>query len=317
MKKSVMVMAAALAVGMNACSSQNNSQTIAAGTAMVSGCSGQAAGNTVAETAETTGKAADTTAAEADADTSADTKAPEAEASEAGAAGGTFTVGFDQEFPPMGFVGDDGEYTGFDLEVAKAVAERLGLEFVPQPVDWAAKDMELESGNIDCIWNGFTMTGREDDYTWSEAYMANQQVFVVTAESGIKTLADLAGKVVEVQAESSAEAALKDDPDLTGTFGTLQTTPDYNTAFMDLQMGAVDAIAMDEVVARFQIEQRQVDFIVLDETLAAENYAVGFKKGNDTLKDQVQEQLEALAADGTLAKISEKWFDKDITTIGK
>ena len=300
MKKSVMVMVAALGL-----------------MAMVSGCSGQAAGNTVAETAETTGKAADTTAVEADADTSADTKAPEAEASEAGAAGGTFTVGFDQEFPPMGFVGDDGEYTGFDLEVAKEVAERLGLEFVPQPVDWAAKDMELESGNIDCIWNGFTMTGREDDYTWSEAYMANQQVFVVTAESGIKTLADLAGKVVEVQAESSAEAALKDDPDLTGTFGTLQTTPDYNTAFMDLQMGAVDAIAMDEVVARFQIEQRQVDFIVLDETLAAENYAVGFKKGNDTLKDQVQEQLEALAADGTLAKISEKWFDKDITTIGK
>ena len=300
MKKSVMVMVAALGL-----------------MAMVSGCSGQAAGNTAAETAETTGKAANTTAAEADADTSADTKAPEAEASEAGAAGGTFTVGFDQEFPPMGFVGDDGEYTGFDLEVAKEVAERLGLEFVPQPVDWAAKDMELESGNIDCIWNGFTMTGREDDYTWSEAYMANQQVFVVTAESGIKTLADLAGKVVEVQAESSAEAALKDDPDLTGTFGTLQTTPDYNTAFMDLQMGAVDAIAMDEVVARFQIEQRQVDFIVLDETLAAENYAVGFKKGNDTLKDQVQEQLEALAADGTLAKISEKWFDKDITTIGK
>ena len=300
MKKSVMVMVAALGL-----------------MAMVSGCSGQAAGNTAAETAETTGKAADTTAAEAEADTSADTKAPEAEASEAGAAGGTFTVGFDQEFPPMGFVGDDGEYTGFDLEVAKEVAERLGLEFVPQPVDWAAKDMELESGNIDCIWNGFTMTGREDDYTWSEAYMANQQVFVVTAESGIKTLADLAGKVVEVQAESSAEAALKDDPDLTGTFGTLQTTPDYNTAFMDLQMGAVDAIAMDEVVARFQIEQRQVDFIVLDETLAAENYAVGFKKGNDTLKDQVQEQLEALAADGTLAKISEKWFDKDITTIGK
>ena len=300
MKKSVMVMVAALGL-----------------MAMVSGCSGQAAGNTAAETAETTGKAADTTAVEADADTSADTKAPEAEASEAGAAGGTFTVGFDQEFPPMGFVGDDGEYTGFDLEVAKEVAERLGLEFVPQPVDWAAKDMELESGNIDCIWNGFTMTGREDDYTWSEAYMANQQVFVVTAESGIKTLADLAGKVVELQAESSAEAALKDDPDLTGTFGTLQTTPDYNTAFMDLQMGAVDAIAMDEVVARFQIEQRQVDFIVLDETLAAENYAVGFKKGNDTLKDQVQEQLEALAADGTLAKISEKWFDKDITTIGK
>lgn len=289
--------------------------------AVLSGCSSQTAGTTAAETtaepatteasvAETELTGEETAGAETDAEK---TDAAKTDA----AAGGTFTVGFDQEFPPMGFVGDDGEYTGFDLELAQEAAKRLGLEFVPQPVDWAAKDMELESGNIDCIWNGFTVTGREDDYTWSEPYMANQQVFVVTAESGIKTLEDLAGKVVEVQAESSAEAALKEDPDLAGTFGTLQTTPDYNTAFMDLQMGAVDAIAMDEVVARFQIEQRKVDFIVLDETLAAENYAVGFKKGNEALRDQIQEQLEAMAADGTLAKISEKWFDKDITTIGK
>lgn len=290
--------------------------------AVLSGCSGQAAGKAAAEPEKAAAAAAETTAAEvkdsADEKGDGKTEAAAGDTSEASAAeGGTFTVGFDQEFPPMGFVGDDGSYTGFDLELAQEVAKRLGKEYVPQPVDWAAKDMELESGNIDCIWNGFTMTGREDDYTWSEPYMANQQVFVVTAESGIKTLADLAGKVVEVQAESSAEAALKDDPDLTGTFGTLQTTPDYNTAFMDLQMGAVDAIAMDEVVARYQIEQRQADFIVLDETLAAENYAVGFKKGNESLRDQVQQQLEAMAADGTLAKISEKWFNKDITTIAK
>lgn len=286
----------------------------------LAGCGGSKEAATEAETkAETEQTAADTSAKAEDTTAQEETKAESEAASEAvsESSGGTLIVGFDQDFPPMGFMGDNGEYTGFDLELAKEVAERLGLEYTAQPIAWDSKDMELEAGNIDCIWNGFTMTGREDDYTWSEAYMANQQVFVVTAESGIKTLADLAGKVVEVQAESSAEAALKDDPDLTGTFGTLQTTPDYNTAFMDLQMGAVDAIAMDEVVARFQIEQRQVDFIVLDETLAAENYAVGFKKGNDTLKDQVQEQLEALAADGTLAKISEKWFDKDITTIGK
>ena len=286
----------------------------------LAGCGGSKEAATEAETkAETEQTAADTSVKAEDTTAQEETKAESEAASEAvsESAGGTLIVGFDQDFPPMGFMGDNGEYTGFDLELAKEVAERLGLEYTAQPIAWDSKDMELEAGNIDCIWNGFTMTGREDDYTWSEAYMANQQVFVVTAESGIKTLADLAGKVVEVQAESSAEAALKDDPDLTGTFGTLQTTPDYNTAFMDLQMGAVDAIAMDEVVARFQIEQRQVDFIVLDETLAAENYAVGFKKGNDTLKDQVQEQLEALAADGTLAKISEKWFDKDITTIGK
>lgn len=286
----------------------------------LAGCGGSKEAATEAETkAETEQTAEDTSAKAEDTTAQEETKAESEAASEAvsESAGGTLIVGFDQDFPPMGFMGDNGEYTGFDLELAKEVAERLGLEYTAQPIAWDSKDMELEAGNIDCIWNGFTMTGREDDYTWSEAYMANQQVFVVTAESGIKTLADLAGKVVEVQAESSAEAALKDDPDLTGTFGTLQTTPDYNTAFMDLQMGAVDAIAMDEVVARFQIEQRQVDFIVLDETLAAENYAVGFKKGNDTLKNQVQEQLEALAADGTLAKISEKWFDKDITTIGK
>lgn len=288
--------------------------------AVLSGCSSQTAGTTAAETAaETTAEPAATEDSVAETElTGEETAGTENDAAKTdAAAGGTFTVGFDQEFPPMGFVGDDGEYTGFDLELAQEAAKRLGLEFVPQPIDWAAKDMELESGNIDCIWNGFTVTGREDDYTWSEPYMANQQVFVVTAESGIKTLEDLAGKVVEVQAESSAEAALKEDPDLAGTFGTLQTTPDYNTAFMDLQMGAVDAIAMDEVVARFQIEQRKVDFIVLDETLAAENYAVGFKMGNEALRDQIQEQLEAMAADGTLAKISEKWFDKDITTIGK
>lgn len=300
MKKSVMVMAAALGL-----------------MAMVSGCSGQAAGNTAAETAETTGKAADTTAAEADADTSADTKAPEAEASEAGAAGGTFTVGFDQEFPPMGFVGDDGEYTGFDLEVAKEVAERLGLEFVPQPVDWAAKDMELESGNIDCIWNGFTMTGREDDYTWSEPYMANTQVFVVAKDSGIASQADLAGKIVECQVDSSAEAALKEVPDLTATFKQLLTTADYNSAFMDLEQGAVDAIAMDVIVAGYQIQQRNADFIILEDSLSAEEYGVGFKKGNTELRDKVQATLEEMAADGTLKSVSEKWFGEDVTTIGK
>lgn len=229
----------------------------------------------------------------------------------------TFTVGFDQDFPPMGFVGDNGEYTGFDIDLAKEVADRLGKTFTPQPIAWDAKDMELESGNIDCIWNGFTINGREDGYTWTKPYMANRQVFVVAKDSGIKTLADLSGKVVEVQADSSAEAALKDDDTLAKTFQTLQTTPDYNTAFMDLEMGAVNCVAMDEIVAAYQIQQRKADFVILDEALAAEEYGVGFKKGNEALKDQVQEQLEAMAADGTLKTISEKWFGKDVTTIGK
>ena len=233
------------------------------------------------------------------------------------AAGGTLIVGFDQDFPPMGFVGDNGEYTGFDLDLAKEVASRLGLEYKAQPIAWDSKDMELESGNIDCIWNGFTITGREDDYTWTTPYMANKQVFVVANDSDIKSQADLAGKVVEVQADSSAEAALKENQDLANTFGQLLTTPDYNTAFMDLEQGAVDAVAMDVIVAGYQIKQRNADFKILDDSLSEEEYGVGFKKGNTELRDKVQGALEEMAADGTLAKISDEWFGEDVTTIGK
>lgn len=246
-----------------------------------------------------------------------DTETKQAEGTNETSEGGTFTVGFDQDFPPMGFVGEDGEYTGFDLELAQETAKRLGLTYVAQPIAWDAKNMELESGNIDCIWNGFTMTGREDEYTWSEPYMENSQVLVVMEDSGIETLEDLAGKIVEVQADSSAEAALKEMPDLTSTFGTLQTTPDYNTAFMDLEMGSVDAIAMDVIVAGYQMQEREGSFKILEESLASEEYAIGFKKGNTELCEKVQKTLEEMAADGTMAEISEKWFGEDITTVGK
>lgn len=277
-------------------------------TMSLAACSGgavSAPAETKAESTEAKTEAAETTekAAEAEGETKVE--------------GGTLIVGFDQDFPPMGFMGDDGEYTGFDLELAQEAAKRLGLEYEPQPIAWDAKDMELESGNIDCIWNGFTMTGREDGYTWSEPYMENSQVFVVAGDSGIKSQADLAGKVVECQVDSSAEAALKEVPDLTATFAQLLTTGDYNTAFMDLEQGAVDAIAMDVVVAGYQISQRNADFVILEDSLAAEEYAIGFKKGNTELKDKVQGALEEMAADGTLKTISEKWFGKDITTIGK
>lgn len=228
----------------------------------------------------------------------------------------TFTVGFDQDFPPMGFVGDDGEYTGFDLDLAKEVADRLDMKFVPKPISWDAKDMELSSGGIDCIWNGFTMTGREDKYTWSEPYLNNEQVFVVKKDSGIKTQADLAGKVVDVQTDSSAQKALEQQEKLQKSFKELKIVADYNTAFMDLESGAVDAIAMDIVVAKYQIEQRKADFVLLDDALASEEYAVGFLKGNDELRDKVQKTLEEMAEDGTIKKISEKWFQEDITTIG-
>lgn len=263
--------------------------------------------------AKTETTAAETTAEKKEETTTAGTTTAET----AEAAGGTLIVGFDQDFPPMGFVGDNGEYTGFDLDLAKEVASRLGLEYKAQPIAWDSKDMELESGNIDCIWNGFTITGREDDYTWTTPYMANKQVFVVANDSDIKSQADLAGKVVEVQADSSAEAALKENQDLANTFGQLLTTPDYNTAFMDLEQGAVDAVAMDVIVAGYQIKQRNADFKILDDSLSEEEYGVGFKKGNTELRDKVQGALEEMAADGTLAKISDEWFGEDVTTIGK
>lgn len=263
--------------------------------------------------AKTETTAAETTAEKKEETTTAGTTAAET----AEAAGGTLIVGFDQDFPPMGFVGDNGEYTGFDLDLAKEVASRLGLEYKAQPIAWDSKDMELESGNIDCIWNGFTITGREDDYTWTTPYMANKQVFVVANDSDIKSQADLAGKVVEVQADSSAEAALKENQDLANTFGQLLTTPDYNTAFMDLEQGAVDAVAMDVIVAGYQIKQRNADFKILDDSLSEEEYGIGFKKGNTELRDKVQGALEEMAADGTLAKISDEWFGEDVTTIGK
>lgn len=232
-------------------------------------------------------------------------------------AGDKFIVGFDQDFPPMGFVGDDGEYTGFDLELAEEVCKRLELEFVPQPIAWDSKDATLGSGEIDCIWNGFTMNGREDDYTWTDAYLDNKQVFVVRGDSGIKSQADLAGKVVDVQTDSSAEAALNDNTKLRDTFALLQTVPDYNTGFMDLESGAVDAVAMDIVVASYQIEKRKADFVILEEEISAEEYGIGFAKGNEAVRDQIQKVLKEMAADGTMAEISTKWFGEDITTIGK
>ena len=178
----------------------------------------------------------------------------------------------------------------------------------------------ISNGSVIHVYdNQFMMLvdgGKIIDYT-AEPYMANQQVFVVANDSDISSQADLAGKIVEVQADSSAEAALKEAPELTATFKELLTTADYNTAFMDLEQGAVDAIAMDVIVAGYQIQQRNADFKILDDSLSEEEYGVGFKKGNTELRDKVQSTLEEMAEDGTLQEVSEKWFSKDVTTIGK
>ena len=244
--------------------------------------------------------------------------APAASSAAASAAGSTarttFTVGFDAEYPPYGFKADDGSYVGFDLDLAQEVCNRNGWELVRQPIDWNSKDMELDAGNIDCIWNGFTMTGREDDYTWVGPYVNNSIMFVVTADSGITDASQLAGHPVVTQSGSSALTALTDDPGdgsndenlaLAASFTTLDEVPDYNTAFMNLESGVDDAIAVDIGVANYQLKTRDSSkFVMLEKPLSTEQYGIGFKKGNTELADQVKATLDEMWADGTFTKIA-------------
>ena len=175
--------------------------------------------------------------------------------------------------------------------------------------------MELSSGAIDCIWNGFTINGLEDAYTWSVPYVDNSQVVVVGANSGIASFADLAGKNVGVQSDSSALTALTAEEDneenlaLAASFANLSQYADYNTAFMDLEAGALDAIAMDIGVALYQLSSREGQFVMLEQKLATEQYGVGFKLGNTELKDQVEKTLLEMAEDGTVDKIAAEWAD--------
>ena len=241
----------------------------------------------------------------------AETEAAEAERT-------TFTVGFDAEFPPYGYKDEAGEYVGFDLDLARAVCEKNGWEFVAQPIDWDAKDMELSSGAIDCIWNGFTMNGREEDYTWSKPYVDNSQVIVVPESSDVTDLSGLAGKIVGVQAASAALELLSeggDQADLAATFGSLQQFPDYNNAFVELQAGSIDAVAMDIGVAQYQLKQKE-GYKILDEKLNSEKYAIGFKLGNEELRDTVDDAMDQLVADGTFAKLADKYELTDMVCLG-
>ena len=270
-------------------------------TGLLAGCG---AGETAAQ--DTTTEAPEETTAQENADAAQE----DSEQADASAEGRTFTVGFDAEFPPYGYMDENGEYTGFDLELAAEVCSRNGWTLVKQPIDWDAKDMELSSGSIDCIWNGFTMNGREDQYTFTVPYVDNSQVFVVKADSGITAPADLAGKIVGVQKDSSALAALQgDEKALADTFADLPQYADYNTGFMDLEAGAIDALALDIGVANYQIASRGSGYVVLDEYLSTEQYGIGFKKGNDELKDTVEKTLLEMADDGTFMEIAEKYAD--------
>ena len=280
--------------------------------AALTGCGGE-------KEAETQQAAEDAAAAEeetADEDAAAEDTAAEDTASD----GKTFTVGFDAEYPPYGYMDDNGEYTGFDLELAQAVCDLEGWELVKKPINWDSKDMELNSGSIDCIWNGFTMNGREDDYTFSVPYVDNSQVIVVAEDSGIEQLADLAGKTVGVQAASAALDLLQSEEEggqkeLADTFGSLNEFADYNTAFTELQAGALDALAIDIGVAKYQLNSRGEGFKILDETLNTEQYAIGFRKGDQELCDTVNADLQKLANDGTVAELAEKYEIADMVTL--
>lgn len=230
---------------------------------------------------------------------------------------GQLIMGLDDSFPPMGYRDENGEIVGFDVDVAREVCNRLGVELVLQPISWDAKVLELNGGNIDCIWNGFTITDElKEQLTFSKPYLANTQVIVVRGDSEAQTLADLAGKNLGVQAGSSAVVALDANPEFRDSV-TVNEFKDNMTAMLDLENGGLDAVLVDVIVAGYYFSQHDSDFRMLDEALATEEYGVGFRKDDLALVNKVNELLNEMAADGTLAEISTKWFSSDITIIGK
>ena len=220
-----------------------------------------------------------------------------------------FVVGFDADFPPYGYKDGD-TYKGFDLDLAREVCKAKGWTFVANPINWDAKDMELNSGAIDCIWNGFTMQGREEGYTWSSAYIDNSQVVLVKVGSPIKTLKDLAGENVGVQTDTPVQKALSKGGDkeaLGATFKSLVVEPNYNQAVNELSMGALDAVALDVGVAQKKMADLPGKFVMLPEIVMTETYGIGFKKGNVALRDEVEAELKKLFANGTAAKIAAEY----------
>ena len=232
---------------------------------------------------------------------------------------GTFILGLDDSFPPMGFRDENNDIVGFDIDVAKVVAEKLGVEFIAQPISWDAKELELNAKNIDCIWNGMSITPeREASMAMTFPYLNNQMVFYVKTDSGIAAIEDLAGKVVAVQNGSYAEDLLNGDfADLTATFADASYLgyDEYLTALMDLQTGGCDAVLVDLVVGEYKVQGMGATDLTAAFALADDNYGIGFRKDDVALRDKVQEILIELKADGTLAEICKKWFTEDITVV--
>ena len=245
--------------------------------------------------------------------------APAADASlSAVKAKGTLVLGLDDAFPPMGFRNDDNQIVGYDIDLAREVARRLGVKLAPQAIDWNAKEQELNTGKIDCIWNGFTITEeRKQAMLFTAPYLRNAQVVVVKKGSGFATLASLKGKKVGLQAGSSAAEALAGAKDFKASLAEVVEFKDNLTALMDLEIKGVDAVVMDLILANDNIKRSGKPYVILGETLAPEVFGVGFRKGDVALRDAVQGALQAMAADGTLATLTKQWFGSDISVVGK
>lgn len=231
---------------------------------------------------------------------------------------GVFVLGLDDSLPPLGFRDEDNAIVGYDIDLAKEVASRLGVEFQAQPIDWDAKEMELATGKIDCIWNGLTMTPeREAALAFTKAYLDNEQVLVVREESGIENLSDMADKRLGVQSGSSAQDAVNANAAFADSLKEIIFFKDNLTALNDLLVGGVDGVVMDSVVAAYDIAQSGKPLVTVAEPLAKEKYGIAFRKDNIKLRDEVQALLEQMAADGTVSAIAERWFGRDISVIGK
>ena len=233
---------------------------------------------------------------------------------------GKFVLGLDASFPPMGFTEADGTITGYDIDLAKEVSKRLNLEFVAKPINWEAKELELSSGSIDCIWNGFTMTEeRLEKMAFTSAYLNNDQILVVRNDGTINSLKDAEGKVIGCQSGSSAEEAIESNKEIASSLKSVKKYEDNLTALNDLEVGGIDAVVMDSVVADYTIKIGKRNLTVVEESLSKEAYGIGFRNDENgiELRDKVQKVLLEMAEDGTVAKISENWFGKDISVIGK
>jgi polar amino acid transport system substrate-binding protein len=218
----------------------------------------------------------------------------------------------------MGYRNENNEIVGYDVDLAKEVARRMGIELVLQPIDWNAKEQELNTGEIDCIWNGFTITEeRKANILYTPPYLKNAQVIVVKGSSPVTTLKDLTGKTAGTQAGSSSVDAIDEAPAFKSSLKEVIEYKDFLTALMDLDVGGIDAVVIDLVVANDNINRSGKDFRILRETLGEEEFGVGFRKNDKALADKVWETLLAMAKDGTVAQIATKWLGADISIIGK